>query len=456
METKNPMRALLLINPASRSGGSAGPLAVQRLEEAGWQVSAPDLGNQSMGELIRSHANLCDLVVVGGGDGSMNAAAEALVETRLPMGILPLGTGNDLARTLGIPLDLDGAIDVLLRGRRQAIDVGRVNGRYYFNVASLGLSVTLTRLLSPGIKKRWGRFSYLLAAVRLISRRHRFAAELTVDGRRFTVRSLQIAVGNGRHYGGGLTIAPDARIDDRMLDVYSLETRRLWRMLVLAFLFPLGRHGFLSDVRSFRCRDMSIRTKRPYPVNADGEIVTQTPAHFSVLPGAVTILVPPWPADGRMRMGEGMMSGQSEDPLLIDARVVVLNEAIAQCRDAIEDFDWAARHLRGHSLADRIAQERQERAAILAALEQHVRDYGELPESRGTALGDLERVWGTIKAVFTGNDPAAALAELRMAEQTRQQLLPRGRGHHLDPAARTTIDRLHDATDALLAALPPA
>ena len=103
------------------------------------------------------------------------------------------------------------------------------------------------------------------------------------------VATLQIAIGNGRHYGGGLTIAPDARIDDGQLDLYSLETKRLWRLAILAPSFPSGEHRAAPDVRAGRGDWFEVTTTRPRPVNVDGEIRTMTPARFSVRPAALRI-----------------------------------------------------------------------------------------------------------------------------------------------------------------------
>ena len=120
-----------------------------------------------------------------------------------------------------------------------------------------------------------------------------FGAVIRPDqGDEVAVRSLQIAVGNGRHYGGGMIVEETARIDDGRLDLYSLEFRDIWKLPFMAFAFRKGRHGLADDVRTMSGSGFEIRTRQPMPVNADGEIVTRTPAVFRVLPGAIRVFVP--------------------------------------------------------------------------------------------------------------------------------------------------------------------
>ena len=233
-----------------------------------------------------------DCAIVGGGDGTINAAAFGVIEAGLPLGILPMGTANDLARTLGIPFDLDGAADVIADGITRRIDLGIVNGEPFFNVASLGLSAELAQKLTRDIKRRWGRLGYALVALNVLAHAKPFRATIASDTETVHVRTLQIAVGNGRFYGGGNAVEKDATIDDQHLDLYSLELDRAWKLALMARSFRYGQHGAWEEVRAVRAQEFDIRTRRPRPVNADGEIVTQTPAHFSIRPAAVTVFAP--------------------------------------------------------------------------------------------------------------------------------------------------------------------
>ena len=231
-------------------------------------------------------------MLLGGGDGTMHAAAPALRDTSLPLGILPLGTANDLARSLGIPGDPASAASIILAGRIQAIDLGTVNGIPFFNVARLGLSVAVTKRLTGIMKRRFGMLAYPLAAGLTVIRSPRFHASLVIDGAEMRTITLQIAVGNGRFYGGGNLVEAEAKIDDGVLNVYSLEPRARWRLLFMARAFRAGEHHKLREVRSTECHTLSVATRRPHDVSADGEIVTRTPAEFAVLRHAVRVFVP--------------------------------------------------------------------------------------------------------------------------------------------------------------------
>ncbi|MCQ4158845.1 lipid kinase [Roseomonas sp. GC11] len=291
-------QGLVIVNRQARNGGAAIDAALDVLREAGWRLvehaCAPGEGTgERIEAVIRRRAGEgFTATLLGGGDGTLNAAAPALMETGLPFGILPLGTANDLARSLDIPPDPVAAARVIAGGTLRAIDLGEVNGHPYFNVASIGFSAELALRLGREEKKRWGRLGYALAAFRLLRQARPFTAWLAHGGVTERVRTIQVSVGNGRHYGGGMTVQSDARPDDGKLDVYSLELDHWWRLLALLPALRRGTQGEWKDVRAFPTLACEITTRRPMPVNADGEIKTMTPARFRLLPGVVRVFVP--------------------------------------------------------------------------------------------------------------------------------------------------------------------
>jgi YegS/Rv2252/BmrU family lipid kinase len=286
--------AILIVNCKSRSGEASREAAIEKLQAQGIEVLERACeSREQVTALIREQARHADLVAVAGGDGTMNTAAEGLLETGIPLGVLPTGTANDLARTLGIPPDLDRAVAIIAAGHTRTIDLGCVNGRPFFNVASLGLSAELTRQLTRDVKRRFGKLGYALATLRVLARARPFTAELSAKGERVRIKTLQVAVGNGRFYGGGNVVEKDAAIDDRRLDLYSLEFRQAWKLALLARSFRYGEHGAWDEVRAISGDEFEVHTRRPRPVNADGEIVTQTPARFTIYPRAVTVFAPP-------------------------------------------------------------------------------------------------------------------------------------------------------------------
>jgi YegS/Rv2252/BmrU family lipid kinase len=293
LRTEMTRRALLIINANSRSGSEALTEVMEGMRRIGIEPIHRDCGSrEELSPLIVKEAGGVDMVVIGGGDGTLNAAASGLAEVKRPFGLLPLGTANDLARTLGIPPDLEAALDIIAAGKTRAIDVGIVNDVMYFNVASIGLSAELAQKLTAETKRRFGRLGYVITAMRVLAGARPFRADIISNGARARSLTLQIAVGNGRYYGGGNIVAKDADIDDESLRLYSLEFVKAWRMIMMLHRFRTGKHGELEEVRTLHADRFEIRTRRARPVNADGEIVTQTPAVFTVSPKAIEVFVP--------------------------------------------------------------------------------------------------------------------------------------------------------------------
>ncbi|GAB1539419.1 lipid kinase [Scytonema sp. NUACC21] len=286
-------RALLLVNRHARQGEKRLPEAIRCLEQLGIELIQETTERpQDIHEIILRYRHEVDFIIVGGGDGTLNAAVDALVETQLPLGILPLGTANDLARTLGIPNSIPEACRIIAKGEVRHIDLGLVNSKHFFNVASLGLSVKITQKLTKKAKRRWGIFAYAFAALQVIWESRPFSAELRVNGQSYLVKTVQIAVGNGRYYGGGMAVVHDATIDDQRLDLYSLEIRHWWQVIPILPTMRQGRHVHWQGVRSLSGQEIEVYTRKPRPINTDGEITTYTPAHFRVIPKALAVIVP--------------------------------------------------------------------------------------------------------------------------------------------------------------------
>ncbi len=286
-------KALLIANPNSRNGAQPLDEAMEVLAQAGISVKRIHTKNASdITPAILSEAKNAHMVVVAGGDGTVNAAAAAVVKTDLTLGVLPMGTANDLARTLDIPFSLIGAAQIIADGKTRNIDAGVVNGHHFFNVASIGLASDIAHALTRETKRRLGRLSYPITALRALAAASPFDAEIINKGQHIHVRTLQIAVGNGRFYGGGNAIEQDAAVDDGYLDLYSLEFATVWKMALMLRSFRAGQHGFWDEVRTEKCTKFEIRTRKPKSINVDGEIVTKTPAFFEVLPKAVRVFSP--------------------------------------------------------------------------------------------------------------------------------------------------------------------
>jgi diacylglycerol kinase (ATP) len=288
-----PRRALLAVNPSARSGSAPIDRAIERLNAGGVAIERTYRGPaEGLRAFIRAHADEVDTVIVGGGDGTLSCAVAPIMEAGLPLGVLPLGTANDFARTLGLPQDPEAAADVIANGATRRVDVGDVNGMPFLNVASIGLSAALARSLTKETKRRFGALSYLITSMRVLVRARRVSGVLRWSGGSARFRTLQLAVGNGRYYGAGMKVAPDASIDDGLLDLYSLETSGLWRLAILAPAIRSGAHHLAPDVRSERGAWFEVVTGRPRHINVDGEIRGMTPARFTVRLRALEVFTP--------------------------------------------------------------------------------------------------------------------------------------------------------------------
>jgi YegS/Rv2252/BmrU family lipid kinase len=254
-------------------------------------VSVPRV--EEVTEAIAGAAPGCEAIVVAGGDGTINAAVAALIEAGRPVGILPLGTANDLARSIGLPLDAAGAAEVIVRGRSRRVDVGEVNGAHFLNVAHVGLGAILADRLSGGMKQWLGPFAYAAAAARSLARIRPFRAELVTPDERIAVRTYNVTIGNGRYFGGSGLVAEDAEIDDGVFHAFALATRNPIRLAVMLPKLMSGRVGQSKWVRTLTASEIEVRTVRPLPIRADGMRIGETPAMFRVRPGALSVFAPP-------------------------------------------------------------------------------------------------------------------------------------------------------------------
>ncbi len=290
--------AAVVINAGSRRG-AANELAVDTMRQAGVPVSAVHpvhSGADLAGTLDRVLADGHDLVVVGGGDGTVSYAAGRVAGTNTVLGVLPLGTANDFARTLEIPGNLSQACAALADGKVVDIDLGRANGEPFLNVASVGLSVAVTEALSPRLKRYIGPLAYSIATLSAYARHKSFQARLEFpegDHEPMELEDLlQVAVGNGRHYGGGNTVSPTAGIDDHTLDIYAIVAGPLREHVSIARLLKDGSFIKHDRVHHLTSRAVRLVTDPPLPVNLDGEIAAVTPTDFTIQRNAVHVVVP--------------------------------------------------------------------------------------------------------------------------------------------------------------------
>jgi YegS/Rv2252/BmrU family lipid kinase len=235
-----------------------------------------------------------EVPVVLSGDGLIGAVGGAMAGAETPLGMIPSGRGNDLARVLGIPDDPAGAVAVLAAGAARPIDVGEANGRRFLGIVSVGFDSEANRLANETTFMR-GNFVYAYAAVRtlLTWKPGRFTIRVGEERHRFTGYSVSVA--NGRAFGGGMFIAPEAELDDGEFDVVTVgEVGKLRFVGNLPKVFK-GTHVEEDEVHVFRASRLELTASRPYPVYADGEHLTELPAQLRILPRALRVLAPPTP-----------------------------------------------------------------------------------------------------------------------------------------------------------------
>jgi diacylglycerol kinase (ATP) len=297
-------RAVLVVNGRSRSGQDVLGEASRRLRAGGAALVAERLeaDPERLPERVeQAVADGADLVVLGGGDGTLSSCVASLAGRDVVLGLLPTGTANDFARTLQIPTALDAACATVLAGHVVDVDLGTVGEgparRYVVNVASIGLSVEVTRALSPALKRWIGAAAYPVAAVRAYRRYRSFGARLEFpDGDHDPVELddlLQVAVANGRFYGGGNVVAPPAGIDDHTLDVYAVPRGSAWQRWQVARGWTSGAFVEQDHVFHIRTRAVRVSTDEPMPINIDGELAAETPQVFGIHRNALLVLAPP-------------------------------------------------------------------------------------------------------------------------------------------------------------------
>ncbi|WP_144662960.1 diacylglycerol kinase family protein [Paenarthrobacter nicotinovorans] len=290
-------RAVLLVNTASRRAGRFADRARSLLEDRGMafdRVLEVSDGRQLGAVLAQALALEPALLIVGGGDGTLSRCAAALAYRHTVLGILPLGTTNNFARSMGIPLDLTAAVEVITTGKVADVDLGMANGRYFANVAGVGLSALVAGGTGPGMKRCLGRLAYMVTGLRILARHRPFSAWLDSESAVTPLTTHQLVIANGGFHGG--SPIRGAGIDDRLLAVFGLGGRRRAGFLVELGLFVLGFHrpatGFLLINR------LRIETERPVPVELDGELAGTTPLLVEVAAEALKIMVlPSFPDD---------------------------------------------------------------------------------------------------------------------------------------------------------------
>src|SRR4051812_11639724 len=288
-------RLALLVNPHAAGGRPLRllPRVEARLRELGLAFSVQRTQSLLHGcELAREAAGRGETPVTLSGDGLIGAVAGAVREVPgAVLGVLPGGRGNDFARMIGLPLDAVAACDVLAEGRPTPVDMGAADGRTFLGIASLGFDSDANRIANAA-PPQLGRLVYVYGAFRALTawKPARFAVE--VDGARTAFTGWSVAAANSGFYGGGMRLAPHARLDDGALDVILVgecSKLRFGRTLPKVF---RGAHIHEPNVTELRGTEVRVSADRPFTVYADGDPVGTLPITLRAVPAALTVLLP--------------------------------------------------------------------------------------------------------------------------------------------------------------------
>jgi YegS/Rv2252/BmrU family lipid kinase len=289
-------RIVLVVNVRSRKGRRHYRGLRARLAAAGLRIgdTFPIEDTSRLERILDQALALApDLLVFGGGDGSLTAAAATLAHRDTALGVLPLGTTNNFARSLGLPLDLARAVATLAEGKVADVDLARAGGHVFANMASIGLSVEVARAVPAELKRVVGRGAYTLTALRHLPWHAPFRATLTLDGDERELWTHQLNIANGA-YHAGRRIARGASIDDRELIVYRLgDASRLRLTGETLDQVMFGPRRPLSAGQYLTTHEVLVATDPPLPLDLDGEVRGSTPVRIAVLPQALRVLVPP-------------------------------------------------------------------------------------------------------------------------------------------------------------------
>jgi YegS/Rv2252/BmrU family lipid kinase len=289
-----PKQAVLIVNAMSRSGADVFEEVRTKLIAAGVDliethaIDHPD----DIEPAVRSAIAKAPMVIIGGGDGSLSSNVDFFVDHDVVFAFLPLGTANSFAGSLGIPKDIDSAIDVIAHGERKWIDLGRIDGDYFVNAAAIGLSPMIAQTVPHKLKRYLGKVGYLIWAFWCALRFRPFKIIIeSTDGRREKFWATEARIANGS-YHGGVELIESQRVDSGEIVIQAVTGRSIWGLAWSWFATILklrARHG---TTRDFRGTSMKLNTRPHLKISIDGEVCAKTPVTVSIARHVIEIAAP--------------------------------------------------------------------------------------------------------------------------------------------------------------------
>lgn len=292
-ERKLPKQAILVVNAGSRKGGELFAQARDKLTAAEMELIETKRckSGKTLAASVKRAIKRAPMVIVGGGDGTLSETIDDFLGTDTVFALLPLGTANSFARTLGIPLDLDGAIGVIANGRPLRIDLASINGDYFLNNAALGLAPKVAESVPKGLKRALGRFGYLVWAGWSAASFKAFRLVVDNGEREHRLWATEARIANGRFHGG-LELIESADLESGEIVVQVVAGRSVLRLAwsyLASAIKVAARH---QTVREFHGKRMRISTRPKMRVSIDGELGPETPFEAWAVPDAVWVAAP--------------------------------------------------------------------------------------------------------------------------------------------------------------------
>lgn len=288
-----PTKAILVVNAMSRKGGDLFDDAKRLVEEAGIDlieahaVTEPD----DLAPTIEAAVEKAPMVILGGGDGTLSSFAGKFKDHDTVFAVLPLGTANSFARTLGLPLELDEAIGAIAKGRVRTIDLACIDGEWFANAAALGLSPLIAETIPDKLKKYLSFLGYMLWAAYMVFRFRPFRLTVDIDGKRETTWATEVRIANG-NFHGGVELVEDADIDDGKITVQAITGKSLWHLAWSWLTTVLHLDARERTWREWEAPALKLETRPPRKISVDGEIRASTPCEVRVVPDAIRVVVP--------------------------------------------------------------------------------------------------------------------------------------------------------------------
>lgn len=290
------LKTCIICNPGAGSVDDRESIRSQLQQFPGAEICFTEKTGDATRLAQEAATNGCELILAAGGDGTLNEVINGIAPhaERVQIGLIPLGTGNDFARMLDLPDSVGDCIEVLKAGHVRPTDLVRVTSdqvRYFVNVSAGGFSGTVNEKMTPEIKQSWGPLAYLRCAAEALPELRAYHTEVILDNMTNLALDLyNVVIANGRYVAGGTLIAPDASIDDGLLDIILIPQNDGGNLAMLAAQIAMGTHLTSESLVFRRAASVSVRSNPGMWFNVDGEIVGNEPATFEVMPKALQFL----------------------------------------------------------------------------------------------------------------------------------------------------------------------